>query len=140
MRIGLPESARRTTASLPLTSMIDVVFLLLIFFMLTATFAMDEERLDSALASEGQGAVSSEELLPQILEVSGGPEGDVFVIGGRRPQSQAELVGVLKQLPKGPGVIIRVADTASIGAIASAKQAVADAGFGRRTYVPATPD
>jgi len=138
MKVSLVPDRPRRTASLPLTSMIDVVFLLLIFFMLTATFTLDEERIDSALASRGRGSSSNEELLPQILEVSGGAGGDLFTIGGRRPSSQAELVAVLRRLPKAPGIIIRAHDSASIAAIASAKQAVADAGFGRRTYVPAS--
>ena len=140
MKVDLvpPRSTRRP--SLPLTSLIDVVFLLLIFFMLTATFTPDEGRIDAGLAVEGRGDAAEDDLVPQIIEVAGGPAGDVFTIGGRVPASQRELTDILRGLPKAPGVVIRVRDSATIAGVAAAEQAVADAGFTRRTYVPASDD
>jgi len=140
MRFDLAPPRPTRRPSLPMTSLIDVVFLLLIFFMMTATFTPDERRIDAGLAVEGRGDVSTDDLVPQIVEVSGGPGGDVFAIGGRRPATQRELTDILRRLPKAPGVIIRVRDSATIAGVAAAEQAVADAGVTRRTYVPASDE
>lgn len=138
MNIDLAPPRPTRRPSLPMTSLIDVVFLLLIFFMMTATFTPDERRLDAGLAAEGRGGTADDDLVPQIVEVAGGPSGDVFAIGGRRPATQSQLTEILRRLPKAPGVVIRVRDSASIAGVAAAEQAVVDAGFTRRTYVPAS--
>ncbi|MEM7623367.1 MAG: biopolymer transporter ExbD [Planctomycetota bacterium] len=139
MRLGRRAKTSFDAGSLPMTSMIDVVFLLLIFFMVTATFAEQEETLPSALSAEGRSA-QEEPLEPQIVRV--GPEpgdgdaGAMFVIGSNRVRTKRELTAVLSRLPKGPGVIVQVADDAPIWAAAAAMQAALDAGFEKRTYAP----
>lgn len=124
------------SASLPMTSMIDVVFLLLIFFMLTANFAADEDRLRSALDAQRRSA-AGEDLRPQVVDIAADPAGGaVFSIGANAVKSGVALRNILRGLPKEQGVVIRVADNAPIDAAAAALQAAADAGFDRRTYVP----
>lgn len=138
MRLVAPRSPRRLGA-LPMTSMIDVVFLLLIFFMVTANFAEDEAELSSALQSEGRGA-ATQNLRPQVLTVTGRDGRAVFSIGARTISSRPELMTVLRSLPKEQGVIVRVMDDAPIEAAAMALQSAADAGFRKRTYVPASAE
>ncbi|MAY75825.1 MAG: hypothetical protein CMJ31_14125 [Phycisphaerae bacterium] len=118
-----------------MTSMIDVVFLLLIFFMVTANFSERENELRSTLATEGAGSESV--LEPQIVDVGSGTGGRAtFRIGDNAVGSRDELAAILELLPKEPGVIIRVSGDAPVWAAAAALQAAQSAGFDKRTYVP----
>ncbi|MEL7471853.1 MAG: biopolymer transporter ExbD [Planctomycetota bacterium] len=119
------------------TSFIDIVFLLLIFFLVTATFQKEEDRLSSALESQSDSGGSGADLLPQIIDVRSDDSGPVFSMGERAMRSQDELIGLLASLPKGPGVFVRVHGSAPVHAVASALQACRDAGFVRISYVPA---
>lgn len=122
---------------LPLTSLIDVVFLLLIYFIVTARFAEHESELAAALRSDDQTA-SSSDLSPQVLSVEPSPEtGAVFRIGARETTQREGVVAVLKELPKERGVFIKVSDAAPVWAAAAAWQAARDAGFTKVTYAPA---
>ena len=120
---------------LPLTSMIDVVFLLLIYFLVTSNFAQLERDLSSAVQSDGGGARTSQ-LQPQVIMVEYVDGQVVFTIGARTTTSKSGLVQILEQLPREPGVAIRASRNAPIGSIATAMQASQDAGFSRRIYVP----
>lgn len=121
--------------ALPLTSMIDVVFLLLIFFLVTANFAQKEEKLPSALQTEG-GGVRSSDLQPQIVQISMQGEAVVFTMGTVVTTNRASLEALLKELPKAPGVAIKAAPDVPISAVATALQAARNAGFNKRSYVP----
>lgn len=136
MRLRPADERDTTFLALPMTSMIDVVFLLLIFFMVTTNFAEPERELPAALATQGTGGPAPT-LEPQVVRVEAGPNGAaVFRIGVHTTGSRDGLTAVLATLPKEPGVIVRVADTAPVWAAAAAMQAVVDAGFEKRTYVP----
>ncbi len=118
---------------LPMTSMIDVVFLLLIFFMVTASFSADEDELSSALGAEGAGAPTT--LQPQIVRVRDLEGRTIFEIGSHRLQSTASLANILRALPKDQGVVFRVSDAVPIADVAAAMQAAYDAGYTKRSYV-----
>jgi len=130
-------SRRATTLGvLPLTSMIDVVFLLLVYFLVTSSFREPERELDSTVQTEGGGTRSSE-LQPQIVEIvraSGG--GVAYRLGGRVISDRQTLRAVLGSLPKDPGLAIRSGPDVPIGAIAGVMQDAQSAGFTRRSYVP----
>lgn len=135
MRLGRGKPKRGVEA-LPMTSMIDVVFLLLIFFLVTANFSEREDRLESTIQSERTGAVV-QDLQPQIVSVEMSGTHVVFRIGERAVQTGDALRVLLEQLPKEAGVAVRVSDQVPIQAAATALQAAHDAGFTKRTYVPA---
>jgi biopolymer transport protein ExbD len=122
--------------ALPLTSMIDVVFLLLIFFLLTASILPQESVLASALQAERKGSGASADLQPQIVNVVQTADGPRFKIGTRELRSKASLSVVLRELPKEGGVFVRVSGAAPVSAAAEALQACKDAGFRRVSYVP----
>ncbi len=92
--------------------MIDVVFLLLIFFLITADFAKPENKLPAALQTEG---------------------------GGVRSSDRVSLEQILSQLPRDAGVAIKAEPDVPIQAVATALQAARNAGFTRRSYVPSEP-
>ena len=122
---------------LPMTSFIDVVFLLLIFFMVTAAFVR-EAQLGAAIGGRSATAADPVDLRPQVVRVRQSPGGGVFEIGTRTVGSRDELTAVLMALPKDAGVFIRVDDDAPVGAAAAALQAAADAGYLKVSYVPAS--
>jgi biopolymer transport protein ExbD len=124
-------------ARLPITSLIDIVFLLLIYFMVTTTLTPSESDVSSALSSERQQGGAAADFEPQVVTVDAQDGQAVFHIGDRAVTDQRELTVLLTALPKEGGVFIRGMDRAPVWAIAAAKQAAVDAGFTKRTYVPA---
>jgi len=137
MSSAAKKSKRRsaTLGALPLTSMIDVVFLLLIFFIVTANFAQDEHKLPATLVTEG-GGVQSNDLQPQIIQILMQGSMPIFTMGEVAVQDAKSLEALLKNLPKEPGVAIKCEPDVPISAIAAALQAARDAGFQKRSYVP----
>jgi len=115
--------------------MIDVVFLLLIFFLVTANFAKEEHKLPATLQTEG-GGVRSSELQPQIIQIRMQGATPIFVIGEVIVPDRQSLESLLKNLPKEPGVAIKSDPDVPISSIAAALQAARNAGFQKRTYVP----
>lgn len=125
----------RRLGALPLISLIDVVFLLLIYFLVTSDFSQQERRLPSAVQTEG-GGVRSVELQPQIVDIALDADGVRFTIGQVMVRDKAGLTRVLARLPREPGVAVRSAPDAPVSAVAAALQAAKDAGFEKRSYVP----
>jgi biopolymer transport protein ExbD len=122
---------------LPLTSLIDVVFLLLIYFIVTAQLTTGESRLTAALTSESRKAGRAADLQPQVVIVDATPDGrGIFRLGERATSDRETLVAVLRDLPKESGVFVKVMGRAPVDATAAAWQACKDAGFTRITYVP----
>mgnify|MGYP003631772005 FL=1 len=131
------RSARRAShlGVLPLTSMIDVVFLLLVYFLVTSSFAQPERDLPSSVQTDG-GGIRSSELQPQIVVIELNGDGAVYRVGSNSVGSQDELTQLLRSLPKEPGVAVKAQRDVPIRFIAVAMQASQDAGFTRRSYVP----
>lgn len=122
---------------LQMTSMIDCVFLLLIFFMVTSSFNKPERELDPAIKLQRAAGRAASDLAPAIVDVVRGGGGFVLKLGGREFISAAELTDVLRQLDnKLDGAIVRVEDEAPFDLAASAIQACKMAGFALVSYVP----
>jgi len=117
--------------------MIDVIFLLLIFFMATTTFSQPEGRLTPGLKEERAGAGRASDLEPQIVDVIRQGDRDVFKLGDRAYMDKKSLAKALDELPKEPGVFVRVANEVSVSSAAAALQACRDGGFEKVSYVPA---
>lgn len=120
-----------------LTPMIDVIFLLLVFFLVSTTQAPPESELAPALQAQKEEAGSASDFEPQVLEVLmvGGEAG--FRLGDRVVRTQEELELMLRELPKEPGIFVKCADEVRARWAAAAVQACRDAGFRGVTYVPA---
>ena len=120
-----------------LTSLIDVVFLLLIYFMVTSNLTRPEADLPSALKSDRQGGAAAD-LTPQIIWVERGADGRVaYRLGARLLFDKASLTAVLRELPREAGVFVRGRPDVPWEAVAGALQACEDARFEKVTYVPA---
>lgn len=136
MRWSKREITARRGGQLPMTSMIDVVFLLLVFFLLTARFVATESELTAALGVERSGGGRAADLRPQVIRVQVGDEGQpVFRLGERIVHDRASLTSLLMDLPREAGVFVRPDGDAPVEATVAALQACEDAGFYNRSYV-----
>ncbi len=105
----MPINLREATAleSIPMTPLIDVVFLLIIFFLVATTLSEEEYRMDIVLpeASEAQPLIAR----PQEIVVNVDAAGRYFV--GGQPVGLERLLSVFKTAAAGdPGraaVLIR---------------------------------
>ena len=102
---------RRTTSAstLSLTPLIDVVFLLLIFFLVTSEFEDEEKRLDIILPSATTAVPMTGKPREIIVDID--KEGRVFLSG--QPTDYEELKRLLKVAvasnPTSQSVVIRAA-------------------------------
>ena len=138
MRLTSRSSRHSSQIELQMTSMIDVVFLLLIFFMVTSSWQKTERQLDPAIKVQRAGAGQQRgELEPAIVDVVRGGSGFVYRLGGREFKSTEELTGVLLQFQnKLDGAFVRAVDDAPFEMAASAIQACKSARFTAVSYVP----
>lgn len=138
MKLSSRKIQRETKIELSMTSMIDVVFLLLIFFMTTSSFVKTERNLDSAIkVKQRSTSGSANDLEPAIVEVSQGSAGFVYKVGEREIPSDKELTDLLKQFDnKADGAFVRVSAEAPFRMAAAAIQSCKSAGFGVVSYVP----
>jgi biopolymer transport protein ExbD len=135
-RHGKRKSGDDDGPSLPITALIDCVFLLLVYFLITSRLTPPESQLPSSLASERRSAAGASSLQPQVLRLISEGGRVTFVLGDRRLATQATLTNILSQLPKENGLFVRVPDDVPVEGAASALQAARDAGFTRISYVP----
>lgn len=120
-----------------MTSMIDVVFLLLIFFLTTSSFVKTERDLDSGIQVQRQSGDTRSDFEPAIVDVIRTDDQLVFRIGAREFRSQQELTRVLRQFEnKADGAFVRVADDVPFDMAAAAIQACRAARFLTVSYVP----
>jgi biopolymer transport protein ExbD len=121
--LGRPRPRRRPS----LTPMIDVVFLLLVFFMLAARFGSE-----GALALASGGAGAGWQGAPRLVEFAGG---DIWLNG--TPTDPAALAGALSALMPAPDapVILRPRAGADAQALVDLAGQLRAAGFDRLVLV-----
>ena len=120
-----------------MTSMIDVVFLLLIFFMTTSNFVLTERNLDPSIKVDRGSSGAPSELEPVIVDVVSMDGNYIFRLGGRTLATHEELTKVLQSMPPtDDGAFVRVADGAPFGMAAAAIQACKSANILLVSYVP----
>jgi len=130
MRYHFPNSGSVLSAG-SLSSMIDIVFLLIIFFVVTASF--DREQIDAEVALPSVAAAPVKSLPPQRVMVNVFADGAVK-IGFRRLREnevKRELPGILKTLRGGTNTVLVVNGDrdAPHKYIAAVMNAAARAGF-----------
>lgn len=137
MRQRRKKTRRRfDRVAISLTSMIDITFLLLLYFMITTIITEPEDRLRPQLQTKSDSASGSQLLDPQIVEVLNVNGTPIYRIGARTIQARQELGTVLGQLPKEQGLFVQVYDRVPVGFAVAALQEANDAGFSQVTYVP----
>ena len=125
-----------------MTSMIDVVFLLLIFFMVTSSFVKTERQLDSGIKIERQSSEQQQsDFEPAIVEIVSSGDRFVYRLGAREFTTQEGLSRVLRQFEnKADGAFVKVSDDAPFEMAAAAIQACKSARFITVSYVPLESD
>lgn len=139
MKLSSRKLERGTQIELQMTSMIDVVFLLLIFFMVTAAFVRTERNLDPAIKVKRSSAARTKmDFEPTIVDVKVREDGQgVYMLGSREITSTEELTNLLKLMGnKVDGAFVRVSDQAPFRMAATAVQACKAAGYPSVSYVP----
>lgn len=138
MRIAVRKSRRRSERIvLNLASMIDVIFLLLIYFMVTSAFARPEDRLSPTLQTQTDAATSEgADFERQVLQVAARETGPAYVLNGRVIPDRAALEAELRRLNIPSGLYVQVDDGVPVGFAVAAIQSARDAGFIQVTYVP----
>jgi biopolymer transport protein ExbD len=126
-----------SSAKLPMTAMIDVVFMMLMYFLLSATLSDPESDLASALRAEQEsGSGSAADFQPQIVEVLQREGKTVYRVGLRELLDADRLEELLRTLPQEPGIFVQVSGDVPVLSAAAALQACKNAGFIRVSYVP----
>jgi biopolymer transport protein ExbD len=86
----LAGDRKAETSEIDLTPMLDVVFILLIFFVVTATF-LSESAIDAASNENNQEDQPPPDPDKQNILVELGPNNDIIINGGPRPIVEAQL-------------------------------------------------
>lgn len=123
MNFGASRPARRPN----LTPMIDVVFLLLVFFMLASRFGVDRA-LDLAIAGQGNGYSGP----PRLVDIR--PDG--VALNGV-PTAQPELAAAVGALTESTDdiVVLRARDDAQLQRVIEIMTELRDAGLTRLVLV-----
>ncbi len=124
--------------ALNLSSMIDVTFLLLIYFIVTTVFTAPEDSLSPALRVEEGVATQTQDFEPQIVTVAMQESQPAYLIGTRIIRGREQFADIISKLPVEPGIIIRVEDDVPLGFAITALQEARNVGFKKVTYVPAS--
>lgn len=128
---------QRTNLELSMTSMIDVVFLLLIFFIVATTFVRPERQILSAIKVNEKGDTAVTHLEPAIVEITRSGEQSIFQIGAIRTNDLTEIKKVLEQFEnKSDGAFVRAAGNVPFESAAQAIGACKASGFAAVSYLP----
>jgi biopolymer transport protein ExbD len=131
------SSSTRQRITLNLASMIDVTFLLLIYFLLTTVLITPEDRLTPTLqVRQDREAMELSDFDPHIVEVRMIDGAPAYMLGARVLRTRSELRVVLRDLPRESGVFITVHDHVPVGFAVAAIQVARDLGYEKVTYVP----
>ena len=138
MKLSTRHRDTKSKIELSMTSMIDVVFLLLIFFLVTTTFQSPERQLQSNIKVEQQTAAQqSAQLEPAVIDVMTVNGQHVYKIGGLTTNSLEQLAKVLSSFPnKDDCAFVRVGEEVPFEMAAFAINQCKQAGFHVVSYIP----
>ena len=123
---------------LSMTAMIDVVFLLLIFFLVTTTFLRPERQVIAAIEPiGGANAKSAFDLQPVLIEMDNVGDRIMYRMGAIHTARLSDLETALKQFPnKSDGAFLRVSDQIPFENVAQLIGLCKSVGFSPVAYVP----
>lgn len=128
---------RAERVTLNLTTMIDVTFLLLIYFLVTTVIMPREDDLTPMLQVQRESdAGATDDFEQQIITVRMMDERPVYQLGTRVLPDRQALAEAIEPLPRSEALFVQVADHVPVGFAVAAIQIARDAGFQQVTYVP----
>lgn len=120
-----------------MTSLIDVVFLLLIFFITTSAFVRTERNLNSGIRVDRTASGSQVEFEPAVISIVSNQGRFVYRLGQREFENVQQLEEVLRMFPnKVDGAFLKVGPDAPFAMPAAAIQACKNANFPTVSYLP----
>jgi biopolymer transport protein ExbD len=134
-----PTRSRLERITLNLVSMIDVTFLLLIYFLLTTVFVQPEDRLSPLLQVRREAAAAASDFQPQVIDVIVHEGAPAYRLGSRLIRDRSELAAAIDPLLRAEGLFVQVHENVPVGFAVAAIQIARDAGFEPVTYVPKQP-
>lgn len=140
MRLGTQHYSNRIpTLEISMTSMIDVVFLLLIFFLVTTTFVKPERQLNSNIKVERTDAGLQEtDLEPALLDLFVVGDRVIFQLGARQTSKLEELKAAVDDFEnKADGAFVRVGPGVAFDHVARAIGMFKASGYANVSYLPA---
>ena len=128
----------KVALELSMTSMIDVVFLLLIFFIVSSSFVRPERQLQSAIQVRDRNEANAvANLEPALVEIRRSGTQTVFQIGAIQTSDLKEIKRVLRSFEnKSEGAFVRAAGDVPYEAAAQAIGACRASGFTTISYLP----
>jgi len=102
--------SKRNRAVVRIAGLVDLVFLLLAFFLVTTALLEPESRVATSLGARG-------EVQQVVGPVQVFVELDGWRVGDRVVATPAALRDVLEALPRGPGIVIKPRGGVSAGAV-----------------------
>ena len=122
-----------------MTSMIDVVFLLLIFFLVTTSFFSPESQLASNINVQRQASgLSAQDIEPAIMTIYKNGNQVIFQMGAVRSTNLKDFDSLLDEyVAKQNGGFVQVADEVSFDNVAQAIGRFRSNGFGSVSYLTA---
>jgi biopolymer transport protein ExbD len=125
MSFSRPEQPQRR--AMPLTALIDVMFILIIFFVVTTSFRQEERQIDVNLVAAESGVITEPSRTELVINVK---EDGAIMLGYRQLQP-AELLATLRDLVSaypGERVIVRGDKNASYERVLAVVDAARAAG------------
>ncbi|MHC9510630.1 ExbD/TolR family protein [Kangiella sp. M94] len=132
------QNKKKEELQLNLTPLIDVVFLLLIFFMVSTSFKK-ESKINLELP-EANGEIA--EKLPEVIEISINKDGEVFVNGEGLINRQLETIkDAITQVANDPAtpLVINADAQAPYQSVISVMDAAGQVGFNNLTLATQQP-
>lgn len=123
----IADGFHRPRRRMNLTPMIDVVFLLLVFFMMVSRFG-GQQGMDLALAGQGGAAWVGP---PRLVDIA--PQG--VALNGVEVVDLAAALAPLMQSPTDP-VVLRATDGADVQAVVTVMRGLRQAGIGNLVLAP----
>ncbi len=139
MKLTTPHHiAVRDQLAIPMTSMIDVVFLLLIFFLVTTTFVRPERQLVSGISIQDTNAgLQPTDLEPAVIDIYRMGDQVLYQLGALKTTDLQQLNPIATGFEnKADGGFVRVAPGVPFEDAAKAIGFLKSHGFTTVTYVP----
>jgi biopolymer transport protein ExbD len=121
-----------------MTSMIDVVFLLLIFFLVTSAFVPTEKQLPATIRyASGTNQQAARDLEPAVIDIRWQDPQVVYRLGGVQTRDRQQILDSLKRsFDKAAGAFVRVDDAVPFDHAAQLIHECRQMGFQSVTYIP----
>lgn len=128
---------RTTRMELSMTSMIDVVFLLLIFFIVTSTFVRPERQIHSAITvNQKNASAEMSNLDPAIIDIALQDSQIIYSIGAIRTNDLDKVKSLLNAFEnKSEGAFVRVSGDVPYEAAAKTIGTCRASGFSTVSYL-----